>query len=583
MGLVTVRFDDLTPGRESSFRLAGRRATLAAHSPGEVCDVIDAAERAAADGAWVGGFVAYEAAPAFDPALTVAPGDATVAGRTPLAWFAVFDRRVPAAPPPFAEPGPLHWEASLDAAGHRAAVTAVRGHIAVGDTYQVNISMRMRAAFDGDPEALYARLVRAQRAAHCAYVDTGDQVVACASPELFWSLGDGVVTARPMKGTAPRGRWSEEDEELARRMGASAKERAENLMIVDMLRNDLGRVAEFGTVRAGDLFTVEQYDTVWQMTSTVSGRLRAGSGARDVFAALFPCGSVTGAPKARTMEIIAALEDSRRGAYCGAIGWIAPGARRASFAVGIRTAVVDRAMRSAEYGTGGAITWDSRADDEHREALAKAAVLTTSRPPFRLLETLRAEGAQYWEIERHLGRLEASARYFRFPFQRGSALRALAAVADGSLQRVRLTLDAAGRIDVSAEPLGDDGPVTLAIDTVPVDSSDPMLFHKTDARRIYDSALARHPEADDVVLVNERGEVTETTVGNLLARIGGAWCTPPLDSGLLPGVHRARLVARGDVREAVLTPADLRAATELAVVNSVRLWRPARLLHGRHG
>lgn len=577
---MTVRFDDLTPGLESSFELSGPIATLVARSPHEVRDAVDAAQRAAVAGSWVGGFVSYDAAPAFDPALKVRPPDGTVGGRTPLVWFGVYRERVAVAPPPPADPPRITWEPSVDPAGHRAAVTAVREHIAAGDTYQVNFSLRMRARFDGDPMSLYAGLARLQRSAHCAYVDTGDLVVASASPELFWSLHDGLVTTRPMKGTAPRGRWSSEDDEHADRLRSSEKDRAENLMIVDMLRNDLGRVAAFGSVAADDLFTVERYDTVWQMTSTVTGRLREGLGVRDVFAALFPCGSVTGAPKARTMEIIADLEDSRRGAYCGAVGWMAPGGRHASFNVAIRTAVVDRSTGDVEYGAGGGITWDSQAEEERLEALTKTAVLTARPSEFRLLETLRWDGSRYWELDRHLDRLAASARYFRFWFERSAVLDALAAAVTDSPLRVRLAVDAIGRIDVAVGPLGDASPVLLAIDHVPVDSSDPMLFHKTDARAVYDAALVRHPYADDVVLVNERGEVTETTVGNLAARVGDVWFTPPLDSGLLPGVHRARLLAEGKVREAVLTPADLRSASELAVINSVRLWRSAHLIDG---
>lgn len=580
-----VRFDDLTPGVGRCFEFAGPAGEMAAGEAAEVAEVLEGVERAAAAGLWAAGFLSYEAAPSFDPAFRVRAAGGSVAGRCPPAWFGLFEERRQVPPPEPRDGYALGvWEPSVTAAEYREAIAAIKDRIAAGDTYQVNYSLRLRNRLRGDPRSFYADLACAQRGAWAAYVDTGPLAVASASPELFFALDDGTLTSRPMKGTAPRGRWAAEDLAAAAGLADSEKDRAENLMIVDLIRNDVGRISAFGSVVATSLFDVERYDTLWQMTSTVTSRLRPGVRLSDVFGALFPCGSVTGAPKVSTMRIIAGLETSPRGPYCGAIGYVAPGGRRAAFNVAIRTALVDTDTGEAEYGTGGGVTWDSTAEGEHSEAFVKAKVLTEQRPAFDLLETLRWEGDGYWELGRHLARLEASADYFRFRLNREqvhSALEAAGTAAGDRPARVRLTVAEDGtphttwsRLDPSPAP------VRLAVDALPVDPSNPMLYHKTTRREPYDDRLARHPEADDVVLVNAAGEVTETTIANLLARLDGRWCTPPLDSGCLPGVYRERLLDEGAVVERRLTPADLRAADGLAVVNSVRLWRDAVLLDG---
>jgi para-aminobenzoate synthetase/4-amino-4-deoxychorismate lyase len=582
-----VRFDDLTPGAGRSFEFVGFSGVVTTTEVAEVAEVLESVEQATAGGLWAAGFLCYEAAPAFDPAFRVRPPDGGVAGRCPLAWFGLFEECLPV-PPPKPDGGYTlnDWEPTVMPARYGAAIAAIKDRIAAGDTYQVNYTFRLRSRLRGDPQSLYADLVAAQRGAWAAYIDTGSLAIASSSPELFFDLDDGVLTSRPMKGTARRGRWSAEDLALADGLANSDKERAENLMIVDLIRNDVGRISAFGSVAVPSLFDIEQYDTVWQMTSTVTSRLRAEARLSNVFEALFPCGSVTGAPKVRTMEIIAGLETSPRGPYCGAIGYVAPGGRRAAFNVAIRTAVVDLGSGEVEYGTGGGITWDSTTEGEHAEALAKAMVLTARYPVFDLLETLRWEGVGYSELDRHMARLEASAAYFRFQFDRKRVLAELettAAAAGDGVARVRLTLAEDGTPHTTwtrLEPTS--GPVRLVIDDVPIDPSDTMLYHKTTSRGLYEDRLARHPKADDVVLVNETGQVTETTIANILARLDGEWCTPPLDSGCLPGVYREHLLDEGVIMERRLTPADLRAADELAVVNSVRLWRSAELVDTEH-
>ncbi len=573
---VRARFDDLRPGRVRSFSLSGMEAELVADRPADVPGVLADAAAAASTGRWVAGYLAYEAAPGLDPHLTV------VASEAPLAWFGVFAGRGPAEP--LAETAGAYqlgaWRPSVDGPGYERDVAAIRELIAAGDTYQVNYSMRIAAPFAGDAPALYRDLALAQSAGYGAYLDTGRHVVASASPELFFEWDGDEVATRPMKGTAPRGRWAAEDDQRRRELLASEKDRAENLMIVDLIRNDLGRVARFGTVVTESLFDAERFDTVWQLTSTVRARTRPDTGLADMFAALFPCGSVTGAPKVRTMEIIADLERVPRGVYCGAVGFVEPGGR-AAFNVAIRTIEIDREAGTATYGVGGGVTWDSTPAGEHREALLKADVLARARMPFELLETMRWDPVDgWWWRDLHLRRLGESAEHFGIPMDPAAVAEALdGAVGGDQPLRVRLTVDRRGVPAVAAAPappVGD--PVAVAVDDQPVDRDDPFLYHKTTRRAVYAAARARHPEAEDVLLVNDRGEVTESTTANVVAQVGGVWVTPPIAAGCLPGVQRQALLDRGEITERPLPVADLLAAERVALVNSVRGWMSARLL-----
>ena len=591
-----ARFDDLTPGREQSFSLEGLQEAVVAR---RLDDVIPALRRVAdltRRGMWAGGFVSYEAAPAFDAALVVRERLLNDPFRSlPLVWFGVFSRREPveALQPRTIHPAPYHasaWMPDVDRHDYDRAIGTIRDLIASGDTYQVNHTFRLRAAFSGDPFELYRDLVLAQRGSYAACFDTGRHRVVSASPERFFRLHDRRIEMRPMKGTTRRGRWPAEDRALAAILVASEKERAENLMIVDLLRNDLGRIAEFGSVDVEALLELERYETVWQLTSQIAATLRDDADVAEVFTALFPSGSVTGAPKARTMEIIAELEPSPRGVYCGAIGYLAPpdsDGPRAEFNVAIRTMVIDEEEGVAEYGTGGGITWDSVATAEYEEARLKAALLVERRPDFSLVETLRWQGDQgFWWLEEHLDRLGSSADHFGFRLDTAavrSILEETVATASGS-RIVRLELDRSGATTVTV--LDDDlapidtavnGPVRLGVAEHAISSQNVFLFHKTTHRRVYETRRAQRPDVDDVILVNEHGDVTETTIANLVVRRGDAWVTPPVDVGLLGGVYRRVLLEKGDIVEGRVAVGELRHA-ELAVVNSVRGWRPATLV-----
>lgn len=589
--MIEARFDDLT-GASDPFRLVGPMGVVEALRHDEVAGVIAAAEGAAARGSWVAGFVAYEAAPGLDPALRVRERAADdVFARLPLAWFAMFEGREPTVlPQPHEDRVDAtadRWQPSVDRASYDTAIARIREHIGAGDTYQVNHTLRLRSRVEGDERGLYRDLSYAQRGAYAAYLNLGRYRVLSASPELFLRIDEGRITTKPMKGTARRGRWPAEDEAVAAGLRGSVKDRAENAMIVDMLRNDLGRVARTGSVTWSDVFDLERYETVWQLTSTVSADLRTGTTLVDVFGALFPCGSVTGAPKVRTMEIIAELEDSPRGVYCGTVGFLAPpgsGMPAARFNVAIRTVMLDTETHTAEYGVGGGITWGSSAQGEYEETVAKARVLTARRPRFELYETLRHDPTDgFRHLERHLSRLQSSSAYFGFTFDEAAVTHGLQQAVDrfpDRPARVRVSLDRRGRVDAGATALmASTAPVRVAIDRDhPVDPTDPMLFHKTSLRAVYDEARARHHDADDVLLLNDRGEITESTIANVAVSLDGRWVTPALSAGLLPGVGREVALEEGWLVEGTIHVEDLARADGIELVSDVRGRRPVRLV-----
>ena len=562
-------------------------AVLEAHHLEDVPALIGEVRRQTEAGRVAVGWIAYEAAPAFDTALVVRPP-----GPVPLAWFALFAGAVAVGPPEIQSPAPFRpaWAGAPSPSIYRRAVAHIHEHIAAGDTYQVNYTYRLRAPWRGDPRARFAALARAQRSRFAAYLDAGRFAVLSASPELCFRREGDLVTCRPMKGTAPRGLTAAQDRLQAAELRASEKERAENVMIVDMVRNDLGRIARTGTVRVPRLWDVERYPTLWQMTSTVTAETAAPLD--ELLGALFPSASITGAPKVRTMRIIAETERTPRGIYTGCVGVLGPG-KAGWMNVAIRTLVVDRRRRTAEYGTGSGIVWDGRAEAEYAECRTKTLVLGGSPPPFRLLETLAwVPGEGLLLLERHLRRIGDSAAYFGFACDEGALHERLAEATRGLRRphRVRLLLDERGGIEVvlaplrlSAVPLADAPPrragraLRVAFAREPVNLRDPFLYHKTTRREAYERALAARPGCDDVLLWNERGEVTESTIANVVLRDAEGLWTPPVDSGLLGGTFRAHLLERGAIRERVLTLGDVRAASALWLVNSVRGWRRCRI------
>jgi para-aminobenzoate synthetase / 4-amino-4-deoxychorismate lyase len=580
------------------------RAVHVASRLADVVAVLGEADRAAARGQWAAVMIAYEAAAAFDPAMASAVRDDAVELALPLAWVAVFDdatviRRPPhesphaAARVPAAAMVPAPWTPSLTRRGFAAAVARVAAFIAAGDTYQVNYTFALEREGagpieSGDLDAWVDALCAAHEAGYGARLDVGDYVVLSASPELFVERRGDRLEARPMKGTSPRGRWLDED--VARRdaLVKSEKARAENVMIVDLLRNDLGRLAATGSVRVPALFTAERYPTVWQLTSTIEARLPPGAaiGVVDLMRALFPCGSVTGAPKIRTMEIIAALEPEPRGVYTGAIGLVRPGGD-AVFSVAIRTLVVDRDTGDATLGIGAGIVADSKADDEYDECLLKGAFVdalplsgapsVVRVPPaaqrdFELIETVRVDNGGWQSLTEHLDRMGESARYFGFRWDRHAVEAAVRKEPTPfGLSRGRIRLLPGGDIGIEILPFVPYGTTRrVALARNPVDPCDPFLCHKTTRRDVYTRAQAGRPDVDDVILWNTKGEITEATIANVVVEIGGERWTPPRTCGLLPGIARGRLVDEGNVGERRIAVAELRKATRVWLVSALR-------------
>ena len=560
---------------------------IAVYRPEDVEAGLDIVTDGLSRGLHATGFFAYELGYCLEPKLqSLLPRDR----RQPLFWIGLF--REPAR---FTDAETRGW---LDANGalerstisdlqlswtrdeYTDAFAKVQDYIAAGDVYQINLTLKYRFAFSGDPVALYSALRRKQRVEYGALIGAGDFQVLSLSPELFFRREGKHLTSRPMKGTAPRGRTPREDARLKTWLTVDEKQRAENLMIVDLLRNDLGRIAKIGSVEVTDLFTVETYRTVHQMTSGITAELRADMGLKDMLKALFPCGSVTGAPKVRAMEIIRELEAHPRGVYTGAIGHIAPNGD-SQFNVAIRTLFID-ADGAGEMGIGSGVVSDSKADAEFEECLLKAHFLTKADAPFELIETIRWErGLGFHLLERHLVRLQSSAGHFGYPYDRGKVLGALSAEVerlDSDVHMVRLLLAEDGTITVTSSRIelpSRDTVWRFAISDQRVDEKDALFFHKTTRRQFYDREMERQKAAtgcDEVVFLNKKGELTEGTRTNLFLELDGRLFTPALTCGLLPGTLREELIdlPRAAASEAVLTLADLARADRIYLGNSVR-------------
>jgi para-aminobenzoate synthetase/4-amino-4-deoxychorismate lyase len=532
----------------------------------------------AADNWHAAGFLSYESATAFDKAHQTRPP-----GVFPLLWFGLYP-----SPYEFEFPSPntpkpaLSWSPTVERDEYNTAIERIRKFIAEGRTYQVNYTMRLKADFATDPWDFFLHLAHGQNK-HAAYIDTGRYVICSASPELFFEIEGETLTSMPMKGTTNRGRTTIEDREQAEWLKESEKNRAENVMIVDMIRNDMGRIANTGSVSVPELFTVEKYPSLWQMTSTVQAKTSASL--PKILSALFPCASITGAPKVSTMRIIAELETTPRNIYTGSIGNIAPG-RKAKFNVAIRTALIDRESATAEYGVGGGIVWDSTSADEYEETLLKARVLTESQPQFSLLETmLWTPEAGFFLRQKHISRLLDSAEYFDFPASKVQVEEYFDQIAFSfdAHQRVRLLLDKHGRLSYEAKaflPPAEDGQVPLKVPLAkqPIHSGNVFLFHKTTHREMYNSARKDFANYEDALLFNERGELTEFTLGNLVAELDGALYTPPVSCGLLAGTFRAYLLETGQIRERIIRLEEIRNCSKLFRVNSVRKWQQVEII-----
>ena len=548
-------------------------------------------EDALASGLHAAGLFSYEFGYALEPRLAhlMPPRRGT-----PLFWFGLFDapQRIAAEAldAAFANLGPpapiTGLRAGHDRVEHVEKVDRILGLIAAGDLYQANLTFPMRFRFAGDPLALYGALRVRQPVAHGGVIHLGGDVVLSVSPELWIDVAEGEATTRPMKGTAARGADPADDRAAMRALAGDPKQRAENLMIADLLRNDLARVSQAGTVRTPALFTVETYPSFHTLTSTVTARLRPGLGLRERLAALFPCGSIVGAPKIRASEVIRTLEPDPRGFYTGALGRMAPNGDM-NFNVAIRTAMIG-AHGEARYGVGGGIVADSDPGAEYDEALLKARVLSDLAEDFGLIETFRWSSEQgFVRLALHLDRLAGSAAQLGFKLDRRGVERMLAELARSwsgrhDDLRVRLELTRAGAVSVTQDEVAPQRstPLRIGVTAHRLDPGDGFLRHKTTRRAHFESAFTRATAGglDEVLFLNRRGEAAEASRNSLFAEIDGRLITPPLSCGVLPGVLRASLIADGTVIEGVLGLADIRRATALFVGNSLHGLRPALLV-----
>jgi para-aminobenzoate synthetase/4-amino-4-deoxychorismate lyase len=569
---------------------------IEAANASEVRRLFEQIEGATRDGLFAAGFFTYECGQVFEPTT------ATRSGRLnhPLAWFGIFEReyRFDHSRGAFLDGDPpglsgtkvaresdvlLDMTPEITEKQYAHNIDQIHEWIRAGDVYQLNYTIPLRGRISEGAADVYATLRRRQPVEYGAFVHwRAGRRILCFSPELFFRVEEigqaRQITTQPMKGTAPRGRTTVEDREVAEWLRNDAKNQSENVMIVDLIRSDLGRLCRFGTVHVENLFAVERYPTLWQMTSTVTGELRPDAEYYDIFRALFPCGSITGAPKVRAMQLLAKIESQARGVYTGAIGYFSR--ERSVFNVAIRTLDLDG--ENATMGVGGGIVIDSTAEAEFRECQLKAEFLTRLDEPFSLIETLLWR-AGYPLLRLHLDRLMDSADYFGFPCDRREVETALMSVAAGftdkQARKVRLLLDGDGRVRIEHEIVSDpadregDGAGRVCIAEQQTDPRDRFLYHKTTHRQMYEGAFkaGREQGVVDVLFLNTRGEVTEGAIHNAFIEKDGRWITPPVPCGLLAGVYRRYMMeTRGDIEERVVSLEDLQTADAIYLTNAVR-------------
>ena len=550
-------------------------AVLIATKAEEVRPVLDQVETATQQGYQCVGYVAYEAASALDTSLAVHPST------QPLAVFGIFKSCQRLTTLPSNKPSAAWLRPVMSCEHYTNKIQTIKTLLAHGESYQVNLTHTLQGTYEGEPLDLFAALYAAQPTAYAAFLHLNDLAIASVSPELFFCLDGDQITTQPMKGTAPRASNAEEDLANKHALENSEKDRSENIMIVDMIRNDLGRICQPGTITADNLFSIESLPTVWQQTSSVTGKTDARFS--DILSTLFPCASITGAPKKRTMEIINALEDDARGVYTGCIGILKPD-RSMRFSVAIRTLVLDTDTRSASYGIGGGIVWDSAPLSEWQESLDKSRLLNGVSP--MLLETMKYDPIDgVVLLDRHINRLIAAANTHAYPLNPTQAKELVQRFSATEKMKLRLLADRSGRLSLESS---DFPPIKtvfrLGLADAPIQREDFRLRTKTTQRSLYDQNRGARLDIDDVILWNEDNELTETTIFNLYLKIQGVLYTPALPSGLLPGVYRAHLLALGAAKERVLSVEDLYKADGLYVSNAVRGLCPAVLVsHGFPG
>lgn len=532
----------------------------------EVKPLLDELEAYQNEGYYAVGYVSYEAAPAFETKFQVIDGPLM---SEYLLYFTVHET-VQTEPIPLTYDPitlPKSWQELTTAEEYKAAIEHIHHHIRQGDTYQVNYTVQLQQNLTADPFAIYNRLVVEQNAHYNAFIQHDDVSIISISPELFFKKDGDKLTTRPMKGTTNRGLTTETDLAQARWLAQDQKNRSENMMIVDLLRNDMNRISKIGSEDVKSLCQVEQYSTVWQMTSTIETQLLTNRSLCDVFQALFPCGSITGAPKIATMEIIKKVEKQPRGVYCGAIGILVPQGP-SIFNVAIRTLQMEETK--AIYGVGGGITWDSNWESEYEETKQKAAVLYRQNPKFDLISTGRIHQGKLLFLEEHIKRLQESSRYFDYPFNAEKAhyqVEALCQSLDLNTDyRLKMSLAKDGELKFEHSQLtnlsDDFCQARLVEQRHPLDR--PYTFFKTSYRPHLNI------EPHEQIYYNHEGQLLETSIGNIVLKIEDQLYTPPVHLGLLNGIYRQSLIAENKLKEKVLTVKDLKQAQAIYGCNAVR-------------
>ncbi len=545
----------------------------------EITSVLEQLDTNIEAGKYIAGFFSYEASSGMHASLPCKDLKSF-----PKLYFGVFDdyRKVETLQEKPEEYQIGLWQASQKQDYYDKNIQKIKSYIAAGDTYQVNYTMPLSANFSGSARSLFCDLVKNQQAAYAAYVEFGDYSICSVSPELFFKLNGEELFCKPMKGTAPRGKTLIDDLSKQEYLRQSEKERAENLMIVDMVRNDMGKICESGSVEVTNLYNTERYPTLWQMTSDVKGLTTATFS--EIVKALFPCASITGAPKTSTMKIIKELERTPRNIYTGSIGYFGPG-RKAQFNVAIRTVLIDKQKEQAEFGVGGGIVWDSVDKNEYEECRIKAKVLTQKSIDFQLLETMLWEKEKgFFLLDYHLKRICASAEYFLFSYKKNNISEDLNQIIFDNKNnfKVRLLLSKEGKINIEKILLNNNLKNVLKVGFAKeaVNKEDIFLYHKTTRRNVYNKAIAqaKKERLDDILLWNEKGELTESTISNLVVKKNGKYLTPPIECGLLNGSFRQFLIDKGKIEEEVILKKDLHNFNEIYLINSVRKWQKVGLV-----
>ncbi len=576
---LNVRFDDFK--ENTGFRLLDPIKTIETSKLECVSEIFEEVQELIVQNQYYcAGFVSYEAAPALDPSLRVMVSDSSI----PLVWFTFFENFEECHLVESTETFPfLNWELTTNRTSYENKFFQAKELIELGHTYQINLTSCYETSQLFDPYSLYKLLATNQDGRLNCFIETDTFAIASASPELFFKLQDNKIICQPMKGTIERGRFLVEDNQRFNDLRHSAKDISENLMIVDLIRNDVGKIAQIGSVAVRDAFHIEPLKTLWQMTSVVEGRITYQLKLFEIFQALFPCGSITGVPKKSAMDIIYDLEDQGRGLYCGAIGFISPSNSplETKFSVAIRTAVTDKISGRSYYGSGGGITDGSEVTQEYNELRSKSKILEQPELPDGLFETFRFEPSLgFKNIDRHLARLAFSMQYFRFQPLPTDILDRLEEMSKSwsNTMRIRLEVSKSGEVTVTNNFLSS---VTsypnVAVDTNPILSTNILNFHKITDRSMFDDRAKIFSQFDDVILINEKDEITQSLIANVAVKLEGKWFTPPISCGLLPGIERQRLIEKKTLFERIIKVDELKTSSEIALVSSLRGWRKATL------